>query len=86
MAYPIQNVDGGDCPDTHPVQLVSLFYEFGLSQPSLLPTKACVSGRALTLADVRTRDSSVLDGAVPLPRTGDVCLVSLPPLPLGLSA
>ncbi|KAI0687522.1 WSC-domain-containing protein [Earliella scabrosa] len=27
MAYPIQNFNGGDCPDSHPVQLVSLFYE-----------------------------------------------------------
>ncbi|KAI0754006.1 WSC-domain-containing protein [Daedaleopsis nitida] len=27
MAYPIQNFNGGDCPDSHPVQLISLFYE-----------------------------------------------------------
>ncbi|TFK82488.1 WSC-domain-containing protein [Polyporus arcularius HHB13444] len=27
MAYPIQNFNDGDCPDTHPVHLVSLFYE-----------------------------------------------------------
>ncbi|KAI0760779.1 WSC-domain-containing protein [Fomes fomentarius] len=27
MSYPIQNFNGGDCPDSHPVQLVSLFYE-----------------------------------------------------------
>ena len=27
MSYPIQNYNGGDCPDSHPVQLVSLFYE-----------------------------------------------------------
>jgi hypothetical protein len=27
MAYPIQNYNGGDCPASHPVHLVSLFYE-----------------------------------------------------------
>ena len=27
MAYPIQNFNDGDCPDSHPVHLVSLFYE-----------------------------------------------------------
>ncbi|RDX43613.1 WSC-domain-containing protein [Lentinus brumalis] len=27
MSYPVQNFNGGDCPDTHPVQLISLFYE-----------------------------------------------------------
>ena len=27
MAYPIQNFNSGDCPDTHPVHLVSLFFE-----------------------------------------------------------
>ncbi|KAI0353830.1 WSC-domain-containing protein [Trametes cingulata] len=31
MAYPIQNFDSGDCPDTHPVHLISLFYEMGVS-------------------------------------------------------
>ncbi|EIW72958.1 hypothetical protein TREMEDRAFT_24256, partial [Tremella mesenterica DSM 1558] len=28
MAWPSGGVDGGDCPDSHPVHLVSLFYEF----------------------------------------------------------
>lgn len=28
MAWPSGGVDGGDCPSTHPVRLVSLFYEF----------------------------------------------------------
>lgn len=28
MAYPIENFQGGDCPSTHPVHLVSLFYEW----------------------------------------------------------
>lgn len=27
MAYPIQAYNTGDCPDTHPVHLISLFYE-----------------------------------------------------------
>jgi hypothetical protein len=27
MAYPIQNYNGGDCPSSHPVHLISLFYE-----------------------------------------------------------
>ncbi|CDO71004.1 hypothetical protein BN946_scf184844.g8 [Trametes cinnabarina] len=27
VAYPIQAFNGGDCPDTHPVHLISLFYE-----------------------------------------------------------
>ncbi|KAH8921132.1 WSC-domain-containing protein [Atractiella rhizophila] len=27
MAYPIDNYNGGNCPDSHPVQLISLFYE-----------------------------------------------------------
>ena len=27
MAYPIQNFNSGDCPASHPVQLISLFYE-----------------------------------------------------------
>ncbi|KAL7410277.1 WSC-domain-containing protein [Mrakia frigida] len=36
MSYPIQNVDGGDCPDSHPIQLVSLFYEF-VYQTNLYP-------------------------------------------------
>ncbi|EJF58368.1 WSC-domain-containing protein [Dichomitus squalens LYAD-421 SS1] len=31
MAYPIQNYNGGDCPDSHPVHLVSLFYEMFVS-------------------------------------------------------
>ena len=31
MSYPIQNYNGGDCPDSHPVQLVSLFYEMFLN-------------------------------------------------------
>ncbi|KAL7424676.1 hypothetical protein Q5752_000360 [Cryptotrichosporon argae] len=28
MAWPSGGVDGGDCPDSHPVHLVSLFYEW----------------------------------------------------------
>ncbi len=28
MAWPSGGVDGGECPSTHPVHLVSLFYEF----------------------------------------------------------
>ena len=31
MAYPIQNFNSGDCPSTHPVHLVSLFYEMLVS-------------------------------------------------------
>ncbi|KAM5541687.1 hypothetical protein V8D89_004668 [Ganoderma adspersum] len=31
MAYPIQNYNSGDCPSTHPVHLVSLFYEMVVS-------------------------------------------------------
>ncbi|KAI0330772.1 WSC-domain-containing protein [Cubamyces sp. BRFM 1775] len=31
MAYPIQAFNGGDCPDSHPVHLISLFYEMGVS-------------------------------------------------------
>ncbi|KAI0739627.1 hypothetical protein C8Q80DRAFT_1288255 [Daedaleopsis nitida] len=31
MAYPIQNFNSGDCPDSHPVHLVSLFYEMIVS-------------------------------------------------------
>ncbi|TFK85981.1 WSC-domain-containing protein [Polyporus arcularius HHB13444] len=31
MAYPIQNYNSGDCPDSHPVHLVSLFYEMIVS-------------------------------------------------------
>ncbi|THH32546.1 hypothetical protein EUX98_g1633 [Antrodiella citrinella] len=31
MAYPIQNYNGGDCPASHPVHLVSLFYEMFVS-------------------------------------------------------
>ncbi|KAI0765890.1 hypothetical protein BD413DRAFT_637146 [Trametes elegans] len=31
MAYPIQNYNSGDCPDSHPVHLVSLFYEMLVS-------------------------------------------------------
>ena len=31
MAYPIQAYNTGDCPDTHPVHLVSLFYEMVVS-------------------------------------------------------
>lgn len=27
MAYPIQNYNGGACPSTHPVHMISLFYE-----------------------------------------------------------
>lgn len=27
MAYPIENYNSGNCPDTHPVHLVSIFYE-----------------------------------------------------------
>ncbi|EJF58364.1 WSC-domain-containing protein [Dichomitus squalens LYAD-421 SS1] len=27
LSYPIQNFNSGDCPDSHPVHLVSLFYE-----------------------------------------------------------
>lgn len=32
MAYTIQNVDGGDCPDTHPVHFVNLFFEVSTSR------------------------------------------------------
>lgn len=28
MAYPIDNFQGGNCPSTHPIHLVSLFYEW----------------------------------------------------------
>ncbi|PIL30122.1 hypothetical protein GSI_07699 [Ganoderma sinense ZZ0214-1] len=31
MAYPLQAYNTGDCPDTHPVHLVSLFYEMVVS-------------------------------------------------------
>ncbi|KAM5541685.1 hypothetical protein V8D89_004666 [Ganoderma adspersum] len=31
MAYPVQAYNTGDCPDTHPVHLVSLFYEMLVS-------------------------------------------------------
>ncbi|KAI0748179.1 WSC-domain-containing protein [Daedaleopsis nitida] len=31
VAYPIQNFNDGDCPDSHPVHLVSLFYEMVVS-------------------------------------------------------
>ncbi|OJT05575.1 hypothetical protein TRAPUB_3588 [Trametes pubescens] len=31
MAYPIQNYNSGDCPASHPVHLVSLFYEMLVS-------------------------------------------------------
>ncbi|OSD05010.1 WSC-domain-containing protein [Trametes coccinea BRFM310] len=31
VAYPIQAFNGGDCPDTHPVHLMSLFYEMGVA-------------------------------------------------------
>ncbi|PIL30120.1 hypothetical protein GSI_07738 [Ganoderma sinense ZZ0214-1] len=31
LAYPIQNYNSGDCPSTHPVHLVSLFYEMFVS-------------------------------------------------------
>ncbi|KAH9848786.1 hypothetical protein C2E23DRAFT_738784 [Lenzites betulinus] len=31
LAYPIQNYNSGDCPDSHPVHLVSLFYEMLVS-------------------------------------------------------
>ncbi|TFK82879.1 WSC-domain-containing protein [Polyporus arcularius HHB13444] len=31
MSYPIQNYNSGDCPDSHPIQLVSLFYEMIVS-------------------------------------------------------
>ncbi|KAI0694215.1 WSC-domain-containing protein [Cytidiella melzeri] len=31
MAYPIQDYETGDCPSTHPVHLVSLFYEMFVS-------------------------------------------------------
>ncbi|KAI0341471.1 WSC-domain-containing protein [Trametopsis cervina] len=31
MAYPIQNYNSGDCPASHPVHLVSLFYEMFVS-------------------------------------------------------
>ncbi|KAL4253019.1 hypothetical protein ABKN59_002192 [Abortiporus biennis] len=31
MAYPIQNYNSGDCPSTHPVHLISLFYEMFVS-------------------------------------------------------
>ncbi|KAI0709314.1 hypothetical protein C8Q76DRAFT_105863 [Earliella scabrosa] len=31
MAYPIQDFNTGDCPDSHPVHLVSLFYEMFVS-------------------------------------------------------
>ncbi|TBU27990.1 hypothetical protein BD311DRAFT_664324 [Dichomitus squalens] len=31
MAYPIQNYNSGDCPESHPVHLVSLFYEMDVS-------------------------------------------------------
>ncbi|KAI0765931.1 WSC-domain-containing protein [Trametes elegans] len=27
LSYPIQTFNGGDCPDSHPVHLISLFYE-----------------------------------------------------------
>ncbi|KAI8974791.1 WSC-domain-containing protein [Trametes punicea] len=30
VAYPIQAFNTGDCPDTHPVHLISLFYEMGV--------------------------------------------------------
>ena len=31
MAWPSGGVDGGECPSTHPVRLVSLFYEFAFA-------------------------------------------------------
>ncbi|KAI9062003.1 WSC-domain-containing protein [Trametes sanguinea] len=31
VAYPIQAFNGGDCPDSHPVHLMSLFYEMGVA-------------------------------------------------------
>lgn len=31
MSYQIQNYNSGDCPDSHPVQLVSIFYEMLVS-------------------------------------------------------
>ncbi|KAI0754011.1 hypothetical protein C8Q80DRAFT_1093669 [Daedaleopsis nitida] len=31
MAYPVQNYNSGDCPASHPVHLVSLFYEMFVS-------------------------------------------------------
>lgn len=31
MAYPIENFNDGSCPSTHPVKLVSLFYEMFVS-------------------------------------------------------
>ena len=34
MAYPVDNFQGGNCPASHPVHLVSLFYEF-VSHPAI---------------------------------------------------
>ncbi|KAH8082838.1 WSC-domain-containing protein [Cristinia sonorae] len=31
MAYPIQNYNGGKCPSTHPVHIISIFYEMFVS-------------------------------------------------------
>lgn len=36
MAYPIDNFQGGNCPASHPVHLVSLFYEFVRSRPMIV--------------------------------------------------
>lgn len=35
VAYPIETYQGGNCPSTHPVHLVSLFYEWVRRRPSL---------------------------------------------------
>lgn len=39
MAYPIQNYNSGDCPASHPVHVISLFYEqiFDVGQYALNP-------------------------------------------------
>jgi hypothetical protein len=33
MAYPVDTFQGGNCPASHPVHLVSLFYEFVRRSP-----------------------------------------------------
>jgi hypothetical protein len=85
MAWPSGGVDGGDCPASHPVHLVSLFYEFifkvngfkfnGGSDPSFVWANGDTTGYGLH-ADFINGWPSLINGTNILQRAIDECNIN----------
>lgn len=85
MAWPSGGVDGGDCPASHPVHLVSLFYEFifqvqgfkfnGANDPTFVWANGDTTGYALH-ADFINGWPSLVNGTNILQRAIDECNIN----------